>query len=165
MNIPLPSAQEQLASRKRLNALFRTTPAQKITQERVIIHSDWFSTRCPWPCYSDENTRVELVRQSEFVGRQSLRRIGIIVAQHFEITEGDIYTARKTANIVIPRQVAMYLAKVLTLRSYPEIGRFFKRDHTTVLYGVHKIEKLISESEAFALEVRLLRAKLEEGIS
>jgi hypothetical protein len=66
------------------------------------------------------------------------------VAVHFGITRTDLLSARRTANVVRPRQVAMYLAKTLTLRSLPEIGRSFGgRDHTTVLHAVRKIECLM----------------------
>lgn len=65
------------------------------------------------------------------------------VARHYRCTVSDIDSRRRTADIVRPRQVAMYLAKVLTTRSLPEIGRRIgRRDHTTVLHAVRKIEAL-----------------------
>jgi chromosomal replication initiator protein len=61
-----------------------------------------------------------------------------------------------------PRQVAMYLAKQLTSRSLPEIGkRFGNRDHTTVLHAVNKITELMQEDPTFAEDVSLLRKMLE----
>jgi chromosomal replication initiator protein len=64
---------------------------------------------------------------------------------------------------VRPRQVAMYLAKTLTLRSLPEIGRRFGgRDHTTVLHAVRKIENLVSTDTALAEEIELLKRQLQE---
>ncbi|MGB6503695.1 MAG: helix-turn-helix domain-containing protein, partial [Xanthobacteraceae bacterium] len=69
----------------------------------------------------------------------------------------------RTANVVRPRQVAMYLAKVLTLRSLPEIGRRFGgRDHTTVLHAVRKIENLASNDSAFAEEIEGLKRQLQD---
>jgi chromosomal replication initiator protein len=61
-----------------------------------------------------------------------------------------------------PRQVAMYLAKQLTSRSLPEIGRKFGgRDHTTVMHAVKKIEELVVIDRALAEDVELLRRMLQ----
>jgi chromosomal replication initiator protein len=69
----------------------------------------------------------------------------------------------RTANVVRPRQIAMYLAKTLTLRSLPEIGRRFGgRDHTTVLHAVRKIENLVGNDTTTADEVELLKRLLQE---
>jgi chromosomal replication initiator protein len=65
--------------------------------------------------------------------------------------------------VVRPRQIAMYLAKALTLRSLPEIGRRFGgRDHTTVLHAVRKIETLAGSDSALAEEIELLKRLLQE---
>jgi chromosomal replication initiator protein len=72
-------------------------------------------------------------------------------------------SSRRTANVVRPRQVAMYLAKSLTLRSLPEIGRRFGgRDHTTVLHAVRKIEGLVGNDMALAEEIEILKRQLQE---
>ena len=65
--------------------------------------------------------------------------------------------------MVRPRQVAMYLAKTLTLRSLPEIGRRFGgRDHTTVLHAVRKIEGLVGNDTMLADEIEVLKRQLQE---
>jgi chromosomal replication initiator protein len=65
--------------------------------------------------------------------------------------------------VVRPRQVAMYLAKTLTLRSLPEIGRRFGgRDHTTVLHAVRKIENLVNNDNTLAEEIEALKRQLQE---
>jgi chromosomal replication initiator protein len=65
--------------------------------------------------------------------------------------------------VVRPRQVAMYLAKTLTLRSLPEIGRRFGgRDHTTVLHAVRKIEGLVGNDAMLADEIEVLKRQLQE---
>ena len=72
-------------------------------------------------------------------------------------------SSRRTANVVRPRQIAMYLAKTLTLRSLPEIGRRFGgRDHTTVLHAVRKIEGLVGNDAVLAEEVEILKRLLQE---
>jgi len=74
-----------------------------------------------------------------------------------------LLSSRRTANVVRPRQVAMYLAKILTLRSLPEIGRRFGgRDHTTVLHAVRKIESLAGNDNAFAEEIEALKRQLQD---
>jgi chromosomal replication initiator protein len=99
--------------------------------------------------------------------RASDRRITIEdiqkrVAEHFNIRLSDMSSARRARAVARPRQVAMYLAKQLTSRSLPEIGRKFGgRDHTTVIHAVRKVEELTSRDHAFAEDVELLRRMLE----
>jgi chromosomal replication initiator protein len=86
-----------------------------------------------------------------------------IVAKHYGVTRADLLSSRRTANVVRPRQIAMYLAKTLTLRSLPEIGRRFGgRDHTTVLHAVRKIEGLVSGDKVLAEEIEVLKRMLQE---
>jgi len=85
------------------------------------------------------------------------------VARQYNVSRADLLSARRTANVVRPRQIAMYLAKTLTLRSLPEIGRRFGgRDHTTVLHAVRKIETLVGNDNALADEIELLKRLLQE---
>jgi chromosomal replication initiator protein len=84
-----------------------------------------------------------------------------LVARHFNVSRGDILSARRTANVVRPRQIAMYLSKLLTPRSLPEIGRLFGgRDHTTVLHAVRKIVFLIEWEKELAAEIAALKEML-----
>lgn len=74
----------------------------------------------------------------------SVREIQLACAKYYGVTRHDILSERRTANIVRPRQVGMYLAKTMTPRSYPDIGRKFGgRDHTTAIFGFRKIERLL----------------------
>jgi chromosomal replication initiator protein len=71
-------------------------------------------------------------------------------------------SARRSRNVARPRQIAMYLAKQLTQRSLPEIGRKFGgRDHTTVMHAVRKIEELIDGDETVAQDVEIIRRTLK----
>lgn len=80
-------------------------------------------------------------------------------AEHYGVKRFDIISQRRTANIVRPRQVAMYLTKQLTLRSLPDIGRRFGgRDHTTVLHAVKKMERLVAVDAALASTIAAIRA-------
>ena len=93
--------------------------------------------------------------------RVKIEDIQRVVARHYNVSRGDLLSARRTANVVRPRQVAMYLAKTMTLRSLPEIGRRFGgRDHTTVLHAVRKIEGLIGNDQSLADEVESLKRQL-----
>ena len=83
------------------------------------------------------------------------------VAEHFNLKQSDLLSERRTRAIARPRQVAMYLCKQHTTRSYPDIGRRFGgRDHTTVLHGVRKIEELLTQDEQIARDVEALTRKL-----
>ena len=84
------------------------------------------------------------------------------VAEHYNIRVADMHSARRARAVARPRQVAMYLAKQLTPRSLPEIGRKFGgRDHTTVIHAVRKIEELSAYDPTFREDVDLLRRLLQ----
>ena len=83
------------------------------------------------------------------------------VAAHYDVRIAEMFSARRARNIARPRQVAMYLAKMLTAFSYPEIGRQFGgRDHTTVMHAVRTIEGLVASDKGIAEDVQLLRSLL-----
>ena len=84
------------------------------------------------------------------------------VAGHYNIRFADMHSARRARAVARPRQVAMYLAKQLTSRSLPDIGRRFGgRDHTTVMHAVKRIEELCKSDSAMAEDLDLLRRILE----
>ncbi|MDJ1008293.1 MAG: chromosomal replication initiator protein DnaA [Paracoccaceae bacterium] len=84
------------------------------------------------------------------------------VADHYSIRLSDLIGPKRVRTFARPRQVAMYLAKQLTSRSLPEIGRRFGgRDHTTVMHGVRRIEELQQKDSQIADDLELLRRLLE----
>jgi len=94
--------------------------------------------------------------------RITIEEIQKKVADHFEIKLTEMHSARRARSVARPRQVAMYLAKQLTSRSLPEIGRRFGgRDHTTVMHAIRKVEELRGSDASFAEDVDLLRRVLE----
>ena len=94
--------------------------------------------------------------------RITIEEIQKRVAEHYNIKLAEMHSARRSRAIARPRQVAMYLAKQLTTRSLPEIGRKFGgRDHTTVMHAVKKIDELKGSDSSFAEDVELLRRMLE----
>lgn len=95
--------------------------------------------------------------------RIRIEEIQRVVARHYNVSKQDLLSNRRTRTIVKPRQVAMYLAKMMTPRSLPEIGRRFGgRDHTTVLHAVRKIEDMVGADQQLAKELELLKRLIDE---
>lgn len=83
------------------------------------------------------------------------------VAEHYALKQADLISERRARAVARPRQVAMWLAKQITTRSLPDIGRRFGgRDHTTVLHAVRRIEALKGEDPAIARDLDALLRKL-----
>ncbi len=95
--------------------------------------------------------------------RVRIEDIQKVVSRHYNVSKNDLLSNRRTRVIVRPRQIAMYLSKVLTPRSLPEIGRRFGgRDHTTVLHAVRKVEKMSADDVKLAHEIELLKRLINE---
>ena len=87
--------------------------------------------------------------------------IQTIVCQFFKISKNEMLSARRSRYLVRPRQTAIYLAKMLTSKSLPEIGRHFSnRDHTTVIHSVKTIEKLRKDDNELNLKIDTLKNKI-----
>ena len=109
---------------------------------------------------STQDVLHDLLRASD--RRISIEDIQKRVAEHFNIKLAEMSSARRARQVARPRQVAMYLSKMLTSRSLPEIGRKFgDRDHTTVMHAVKKVEELQEMDQNFAEDVELLRRMLQ----
>lgn len=94
--------------------------------------------------------------------RVTIEEIQKRVAEHFNIKLADMQSPRRARQVARPRQIAMFLAKQLTTRSLPEIGRKFGgRDHTTVMHAVKKVEELSAADGTFAEDVDLLKRMLD----
>jgi chromosomal replication initiator protein len=94
--------------------------------------------------------------------RVTIDEIQKLVSQHFELKPLDLVSARRARAVARPRQIAMYLAKRLTTRSLPEIGRKFGgRDHSTVIHAVRKVEQLRDTDRDIDNAVRVLLRELE----
>lgn len=84
------------------------------------------------------------------------------ICEYYNLKMSDLLSSKRLQNIARPRQVAMYLSKILTTRSMPEIGRKFGgRDHTTVLHAVRKVEEFCSNDQEFAQDLEILKRSLE----
>lgn len=83
------------------------------------------------------------------------------VAEHYTIKLSDMHSARRARSVARPRQVAMYLSKVLTTKSLPDIGRKFGgRDHTTVMHAYRKVQELMVEDKNLQEDMELLKRLL-----
>jgi len=124
---------------------------------RIVAHAD--VSRNEITLESTQEVLQDLLRSHD--RRITIDEIQRKVAEHYNIRLSDMHSARRARAVARPRQVAMYLAKQLTARSLPEIGRKFGgRDHTTVMHAVRKIEELSNDDASFAQDVEILRRAL-----
>jgi chromosomal replication initiator protein len=103
----------------------------------------------------------EYLTERESVSRPNLRQIAALTAKHFGLTLTELKSPARRQTLVAGRGVAMYLARQLTDKSFEQIGAFFGgRDHTTVLHGCQKTERLISRDRAIRQAVAEVRRRL-----
>jgi chromosomal replication initiator protein len=127
---------------------------------RLVAHAQ--HAGAPMTLASAEVAIRDLIRSRE-PKRVKIEEIQKLVANHYNVSRADLLSSRRTAAVVMPRQIAMYLAKLLTLRSLPEIGRRFGgRDHTTVLHAVRKIDGLCNTNTELRDELELLKRMLQD---
>ena len=102
----------------------------------------------------------DLLRASD--RRATIDQIQKKVAEHFNVKMSDMHSARRSRTVARPRQVAMFLAKNLTTRSLPEIGRKFGgRDHTTVIHAIKKIKELVKNDSSLSEDIEILTRNLQ----
>ena len=125
---------------------------------RLIAHANLFGR--PITLESTQEVLHDILKAHD--RRVTIEEIQKRVAEHWNIRLSDMSSARRARAVARPRQVAMYLAKQLTSRSLPEIGRKFgNRDHTTVMHAVKVVAELIETDADFSERVELLRRMLE----
>ena len=101
----------------------------------------------------------DLLNLSE--NKVTIDTIQTIVCKFFKISKNEMLSPRRSRYLVRPRQTAIYLAKMLTSKSLPEIGRAFSnRDHTTVIHSVKTIDKLRKEDNELNLNIDSLKNKI-----
>lgn len=103
----------------------------------------------------ERSARVSVVR------RLTVRRIQDVVSAFYRIPSDEMTSERRGREVARPRQIAMYLAREMTPKSFPDIGKLFgNRDHTTVLHAVRRVESLIEADPDIAVDVEVLRERL-----
>jgi chromosomal replication initiator protein len=124
------------------------------------LFANWQYMRTPISLDIAETVVRDLVQGIE-PRRIKIEDILRIISRHFGVSKGDLLSQRRHRSVVWPRQIGMYLAKQLTARSLPEIGRRFgNRDHTTVLHAIRKIENEISGNPRLRDEIDDLKKLL-----
>jgi len=153
-NIPVPEDVTEFLARK-ITANVRELEG---AINRVIAYAAL--TRQPITLDFARATLADLLRAHE--RKLSIDDIQRKVAEHFHLKLSDLLCARRAREVARPRQIAMYLAKKLTPRSLPEIGRRFGgRDHTTVMHAVKRIEQLRASDHDLDADVVLLTRQLD----
>lgn len=134
---------------KALGATVVRAPIAVAPVARVVRDGDWSRAR---------PTQVKMRR------RVTVAEIQAMVCEHFRLPAAAMICERRSRDFARPRQIAMYLCKQHTTRSYPDLGRRFGgRDHTTVLHAVSKIEELLETDEAIVRHVNDLTMRLSIG--
>lgn len=152
-----PSERELALSTHRRSRAFRlgieakavalATPAQPapLPPDTAFFRECWFMIESVSPCLT--------------LPMATIKRA---VCERYGVSLNDLVSHRVAKAITLPRHIAMYLCKELTEWSLPAVGRAFEgRDHTTVLYAVRKIERLLASDDQLAAAVGQLRADLE----
>lgn len=124
------------------------------------LYATWQYMRTPITMDIAETVIRDLVANLE-PRRIKIEDILRIISRHYGVSKGDLLSQRRHRSVVWPRQIGMYLAKQLTARSLPEIGRRFGgRDHTTVLHAIRKIEGEITKNPRLEGELEELKKLL-----
>jgi chromosomal replication initiator protein len=125
---------------------------------RLIAHANLFGR--PITLETTQEVLHDVLKAHD--RRVTIEEIQRKVCEHWNVRISDLCSPRRSRTIARPRQVAMYLAKQLTSRSLPEIGRKFgNRDHTTVMHAIARVSELLEKDASFAEEVELIRRMLE----
>lgn len=125
------------------------------------LHVTWQHARTALTAEIAETVIRDLIHSGMDQRRIKIEDILRVVSRHFGVSKGDLLSQRRHRSVVWPRQVGMYLAKHLTARSLPEIGRRFgNRDHTTVLHAIRKIEGELAGNQRLRDELEDLKKML-----
>ena len=124
------------------------------------LYATWQYMRTPITQDIAETVIRDLVQGIE-PRRIKIEDILRIISRHYGVSKGDLLSQRRHRSVVWPRQIGMYLAKQLTARSLPEIGRRFgNRDHTTVLHAIRKIDGILTGDPRLRDELEELKKLL-----
>lgn len=94
------------------------------------------------------------------ISREQVQRA---VCRYYHIARRELRSERRTGDLVLARHVFFHLCRNLTSSSFPDIGRFIGRDHSTVIYGAQRIELLIATNVAVAADIQAIRTALGAG--
>jgi hypothetical protein len=134
-------ASERRARLARLGAIPTNSIVSKLTEAQVVpLRPEKKLVIPPVEFFYQNFWCWDLVTATNRI-MPTIQNIQNVVANNFDITVIDMVSARRTKHLILPRHIALYLAKTLTKFSYPVIGRYFGgRDHSTIIHAVEKIE-------------------------
>jgi hypothetical protein len=142
-------ASERRARLARLGAIPTNSIVSKLTEAQVVpLRPEKKLVIPPVEFFYQNFWCWDLVTATNRI-MPTIQNIQNVVANNFDITVIDMVSARRTKHLILPRHIALYLAKTLTKFSYPVIGRYFGgRDHSTIIHAVEKIEaRMASEPD------------------
>lgn len=138
----------------RLGNVSPLKPKKKYKPRGALRPEDYYPRMWFWDL-------IVLSPKKDSASRPTIKQIIKVVCDHYGVTPTDILSARRTYNVTRPRQIVMYLARSLTLRSLPEIGRMIgNRDHTTVLHGARKIAGFVESSDEMKAAIEELKQEI-----
>ena len=126
----------------------------------IRLFANWQYVRAPITREVAETVIRDLVQGLE-PRRIKIEDILRVISRHYGVSKSDLLSQRRHRSVVWPRQIGMYLAKQMTARSLPEIGRRFgNRDHTTVLHAIRKIDGELNGNPRLRDELEELKKQL-----
>ena len=144
----------------------RTKSSTKAWLRKLIQHNE---CRVPHQALTAEDIQeepetaeiIDVVALPIETAPVSIEAIKRVVCNHFGLSHNDIVSKRRSKDVVVPRQIAIYLCREFTPRSYPEIGRRFGGlDHSTVIHAAKIISKALHADCVLARDVKILTAQL-----
>lgn len=147
----------------RMQAPPRVEPKMEVRQPPVVEFDTveaWIKRQKAIPLPQAKEPWFSITAEYDPAG-PSMGQIMSAVAKHFNVSKNDLMSASRSADVAYPRQIAYYLCRTLTLKSFPEIGRKIGgRDHTTALHGFRKIQRLMRTDLCVAYDVAHVEAML-----
>lgn len=140
--------------------IHHATPAQIAAHRAHVARQQRMSGRIVQRSVVPESSPApkEVIMRHRKITANDIKRA---VADHFKVRVADIVSDRRTTEVIMPRQIGMFLTKELTPLSYPQIGRQFGgRDHTTVIHAFNKIAALLLTDASLAAAVDAIRASI-----
>jgi hypothetical protein len=160
--VPQDSAMVRVAPRRPDSDAVRSAscdPAQSAPHQSWVTHHGGLQGASK-PVSPPSRSRAD----SNLLSAPSARTIQHAVCAFYSVTLQDLLSPRRHAEIVRPRQVAVWLCRTLTAQSMPKIGQLFgDRDHTTILAAIRKITELLPLDEDLRLDVEILTQQLRDG--
>ncbi|MGF1650283.1 MAG: chromosomal replication initiator protein DnaA [Hyphomicrobiaceae bacterium] len=137
-----------------------TESGRELEGAATRLHAHWQCMQVPITSDVAESVIRDLMSGIE-PRRIRVEDILKVVSRHYGVSRGDILSQRRHRSVVWPRQIGMYLAKQMTARSLPEIGRRFgNRDHTTVIHAIRKVDGELTNNHRLREEIEELKKLL-----